>query len=377
MPGNIRIGRIFGIDIQIHWTWLLIFVLITWTFAVGVLKQFYPDWSDAQRWVAGGAISIVFFVSILLHELSHSLVARRYDLPVSSITLFVFGGVSNLSKEPETATQEFRIAIVGPLMSFALAILFAVGYVALTPIEEGAGGVSANLAFINLALGIFNLVPGFPLDGGRVLRSILWRRTGDRLEATRLASRVGEWVAYGMMGLGVVTFFLVDLVSGIWFFLIGNFLNTAARASYSDLLVETTLKGIPVTVVARNDFIGLSPEVTLATLAEEYILAGKGRVFPVLAGEELLGLITISDLRKHPREEWPTTTVFRAMTPFTQLRTVSKNDDLTVALAKLATGDIHQVPLVDGKLIVGMLDRSDLLRYMHTQSELHGHARAA
>ena len=376
MSGNIRIGRVFGIDIQIHWTWLLIFVLFTWTFAVFVLKHFYPEWTAEQRWVAGGAIAVVFFISILLHELSHSLVARRYQLPVSSITLFVFGGVSNLSKEPENPTQEFRIAIVGPLMSFALAMLFGIGYVALHPIEEGAAGVSAYLGFLNLSIGFFNLVPGFPLDGGRVLRSILWRRAGDRLEATRLASRVGEVVAYGMMGLGVVTFF-VDVISGIWFFLIGNFLNAAARASYSDLLVETTLKGVSVTVVARTDFVGLPPDMTLAVLAEEYILAGKGRVFPVLAGQELLGLITISDLRKHPREEWPTTTVFRAMTPFTQLRTVGKRDDLTVALSKLALGDIHQVPLVDGKLLVGMLDRSDLLRYMQTQSELHGHARAA
>ena len=376
MAGNIRIGRIFGIDVLIHWTWLLIFVLITWTFATGVLKDFYPDWSAGQRWIAGGAIAIVFFVSILLHEISHSLVARRYNLPVSSITLFIFGGVSNLTKEPETATQEFRIAIVGPLMSFALAILFGIGYAILSQIEDGAAGVSENLAFINLALGLFNLVPGFPLDGGRVLRSILWRRTGDRLEATRLSSRVGEIVAYGMMGLGVVTFF-VDVVSGIWFFLIGSFLNNAARASYSELLVETTLKGVPVSVVARKDFVGVSPETTLAVLADEYILAGKGRVFPVLAGEELLGLITISDLRKHPREEWPTTTVYRAMTPVSQLRVVGKSDDLAVALSKLADGDIHQLPLVDGRLITGMLDRSDLIRYMQTQSQLRSHSRAA
>ncbi|HEX5367897.1 MAG TPA: site-2 protease family protein [Dehalococcoidia bacterium] len=375
MSNNIRLGRILGIDIEIHWTWLLIFVLVSWTFAVGVLKQFYPDWTTAQRWVAGGAISIVFFVSILLHELSHSLVARRYSLPVTSITLFVFGGVSNLSKEPENATQEFRIAIVGPLMSFALAILFAIGYVAFTPIEDGIGGVCENLAFINLALGVFNLVPGFPLDGGRVLRSFLWRRTGDRLEATRLASKVGEWVAYGLMGLGVVTFFLVDLVTGIWFYLIGNFLNSAARSSYSQLLVETTLKGVPVTTVARTNFVGLSPDTSLATLAEDYILAGKGRVFPVLAGEELLGLITISDLRHVPREDWPATTVYRAMTPLTKLRSVGKRDDLADALSKLATDDIHQVPLLDGKLLVGMVDRSDLLRYMQTQSELHAHAR--
>jgi CBS domain-containing protein len=291
--------------------------------------------------------------------------------------LFVFGGVSNLTKEPDTATQEFRIAIVGPLTSFGLSILFAIGYLALTPLNEGAAGVSANLAVINLALGAFNLVPGFPLDGGRVLRSILWSRRGDRLDATRLASHAGQAVGYILMGLGGVSFFLIDVITGVWLFLIGNFLNGAAQASYGQLLVETTLKNVPVTTVARKDFVAVAPDTTLGVLAEEYVLSGKGRAFPVLAGEELLGLITITDLRRIPREEWQVTSAYRAMTPFTKLRTVSKGDDLAVALAKLADGDIHQLPLVDGRLLVAMIDRSDLIQYMQSQSQLHSTATAA
>ena len=377
MTGNIRIGRIFGIDISLHWSWLLIFVLITWTFASGILKQFYPEWTSGQRWVVGSAISAVFFLSILLHELSHSLVARRYGLPVSSITLFVFGGVSNLTKEPDTPTQEFRIAIVGPLTSFGLSILFAIGYLALKPLNDGAAGVSGNLAVINLALGAFNLVPGFPLDGGRVLRSILWQRKGDRLEATRLASKAGQAVSYVLMSLGVVSFLFVNVITGVWLFLIGNFLYGAARASYGQLLAEATLKNVPVTTIARNDFVAVAPDTSLGALAEEYILSAKGRAFPVVAGEELLGLITITDLRRVPREEWQVTSVLQAMTPFSMLRTVSKRDDLTVALAKLAEGDIHQLPLVNGRLLVAMLDRSDLIRYMQSQSELHSTTKAA
>jgi CBS domain-containing protein len=179
------------------------------------------------------------------------------------------------------------------------------------------------------------------------------------------------------MGLGGVSFFLIDVITGVWLFLIGNFLNGAAQASYGQLLVETTLKNVPVTTVARKDFVAVAPDTTLGVLAEEYVLSGKGRAFPVLAGEELLGLITITDLRRIPREEWQVTSAYRAMTPFTKLRTVSKGDDLAVALAKLADGDIHQLPLVDGRLLVAMIDRSDLIQYMQSQSQLHSPATAA
>src|SRR5688572_4190989 len=162
--GTYKIGRILGFDINVHWSWLFIFFLVTWTFATGVLEEFYPDWTGSRRWVVGGAISLIFFISILLHEMSHSILARRYGIPVSSITLFVFGGVSNLGKEPENAGQEFWIAIVGPFTSLGLSLLFGFLYLALRSVEDGAAGVAANLAVINVAIGIFNLIPGFPLD---------------------------------------------------------------------------------------------------------------------------------------------------------------------------------------------------------------------
>ncbi|HEY4685617.1 MAG TPA: site-2 protease family protein [Dehalococcoidia bacterium] len=370
MVGTFRIGRLFGIEISVHWSWLFIFFLVTWTFATGILEEFYPDWTGSRRWVVASAISLIFFLSILLHEMSHSLLARRYGIPVSSITLFVFGGVSNLAKEPDNARQEFWIAIVGPLTSLAMALLFTAGYFVLSPLEEGAGGVSANLAVINFAIGIFNLVPGFPLDGGRVLRSVFWAQKRNLLAATRIASNVGQAVAYGIMAIGVASFFFVDVITGIWFFLIGNFLRSASIASYEQLFLDTVLKGIPASAVARQDYVTVPPELTLAQLVEEHVLAGHGRCFPVVAGSELLGLVTLQDLRQVPREEWPTTSVYRAMTPLSKLRTASMRDDLPYVLAQMAAGDVNQVPLMDGRELIGLIHRSDVIRYIQVRQEI-------
>jgi Zn-dependent protease len=368
--GTFRIGRFFGFEINVHWSWLFIFFLVTWTFADGILKEFYEDWTDSRRWVVGAAIALIFFLSILLHEVSHSILARRYGIPVTSITLFIFGGVSNLAKEPESARQEFLIAVVGPCTSLVIALLFAAGYLVLTPLDEGAGGVSANLAFINLAIGLFNLLPGFPLDGGRVLRSIFWAQKRNILSATRIASQVGQWVAYGIMAIGVMMVIFVSLISGIWLVIIGNFLRVASAASYEQLFLDTVLKGIPASSVARQDYVTVSPDITLAQLVEEHVLAGHGRCFPVVVADQLLGIVTLTDLRRVPREEWATTSVYRAMTPFDKLRTASLRDDLPHVLAQMATGDINQVPLLEGKELIGLIHRGDVIRYIQMRQAI-------
>lgn len=369
MTGTFRIGRLFGFDINVHWSWLFIFVLVTWTFANGILEEFYPDWTGGRRWIVAAAISSVFFLSILLHEMSHSVMARRYGIPVSSITLFVFGGVSSLEKEPESAGQEFWVAIVGPLTSFALGLLFAVLFFALDPIEEGASGVAGNLAVINIAIGIFNLVPGFPLDGGRVLRSVFWARRKNLLGATRAASSVGVVVAYIIMGIGVAAFFF-SIIMGIWFFLIGNFLRMASSESYQQLFRDVALRGVPASAVARTDYTALSPDVKLSEMVEEHVLAGRGRAFPVTVVDDLLGIVTLSDLRAVPREAWSTTSVYRAMTPYEKLRTVSPTDDLTEVLNLMAAGDINQIPMIENKQLRGLIHRSDVLRYIQVREEI-------
>jgi Zn-dependent protease/CBS domain-containing protein len=305
-----------------------------------------------------------------LHELSHSLVARRFGIPVSSITLFVFGGVSNLGREADSARQEFWIAIVGPLTSFAMAAVFATGYLVLREIEPGAADVSANLAFINVAIGVFNLVPGFPLDGGRVLRSIFWARNRNLLDATRLAARVGEYVAYAMMGIGFLMFFFVSVVSGIWLFLIGNFLRGVSAASYGQLFVEKALKGIPATLVAKQDYTPVSPDLSVEDLVEQHFLAGHGRCLPVMAGEQLLGLVTLTDVHKAPRDDWATIPAHQVMTPLADLKTVGLNDDLAKVLALLAADRLNQIPVVDGRLLKGMIERSDVIAYIQMRQAI-------
>ena len=370
MIGTIRIGRFFGFEISVHWSWIFIFFLVTGTFAEGILKDAFPEWTGGQRWSVAALIAIFFFFSILLHEVTHSVVARRYGLPVSSITLFVFGGVSNPTKEPANPRQEFQIAIVGPLTSIAIGGALIAGYFGLRGVEKGAAQVLLNLGEINFAIGIFNLVPGFPLDGGRVLRSIIWARKGEMLAATKLASRIGQVVANLIMGAGVLIFLTIDLVGGLWLFLIGNFLRGSSSASYEQLFIETVLKGVPARVVAREDYVPLSPEMTISQLVEEHVLAGHGRAFPVMAGEELLGLITLTDTRAVPRDDWPTTTVYRAMTPASRLKTVSVNDELSQVLMIMATNDINQVPMMDGRLLKGMIHRGDVVRYIQTRQEI-------
>lgn len=372
MPGAIRIGRFFGFDIRIHWSWLFIFLLITWTFATFTLNEIYEGWTAERRWILGALISLIFFFSILMHEISHALVARRYGIPVSGITLFVFGGVSSLTKEPESPRQEFWIAIVGPLTSFAAAAVFAAGFLLLDPIEEGAAAISWHLAFINLLIGVFNLVPGFPLDGGRVLRSAFWATHRSRLEATRISSKVGEYVGYGIMGLGIVAFFSVSIITGVWFFLIGNFLRNAAAASFSQLFVATVLKGVPASILSSDEYPKVPPELTLAQLAEEHILAGQGRAFAVVAGEELLGIVTLTDLRRVAREEWPTTTVARAMTPSPDLKTVGEQEDLSSLFQMMASEGLNQVPIVDRTRLRGVVTRADVMRYLLVREEIGG-----
>ena len=370
MPGTFRIARIFGIDISLHWSWAFIFALVTWTFAEGILDTTFPEWGSAQRWIVGAVVALVFFSSILLHELSHSVVARRFGIPVSSITLFVFGGVSNLRKEPESARQEFLIAVVGPLTSFGMAAVYGIGYLVLHGIETGVADVSANLAFINAAIGVFNLIPGFPLDGGRVLRSVFWARDRNILDATRLASRIGEYVAYTFMGIGFLMFFFVDVISGIWLFLIGNFLRGASAASYEQVFVDSALRGVPATVVVRHDYVAISPDQTIDDLVQHYFLAGHGRCLPVMAGDELLGIVTLSDVRKVPRDDWKTATAHRCMTPAAVLKTVGPGDDLAKVLALMATNGLNQIPVMERRLLLGLIERSDIISYIQIRQAI-------
>jgi len=370
MGSSFRLGRVFGVDVGIHWSWIFIFFIVTWSFATGVFDEFYPDWTDAQRWIGGAFVALVFFLSVLAHELSHAVVSNRAGLPVRSITLFVFGGVANLSREPERASDEFRIAIVGPLTSLTAGAVFAVLWAALRPVSDGLAGICANLALINASLAVFNMLPGFPLDGGRVFRSIVWSRNKNRLRATRTASHLGEWIAYGVMAIGVGETIVFQNLGGLWLLFIGFFLKSASAASYEQLLIETTLSGIAVRDVMRTNVLSVPPDLSIEELVHDYVLRQNARCFAVIAGGDFAGLITLTDVRRVPREEWATTSVYRAMTPATRLVTVAPSQTMTTVLRLMGEHDVNQIPVVQGRELVGMLDRADVMRFIQVRRDL-------
>ncbi len=375
MGGSYRLLRVFGIDILVHWSWLVIFVLLTWLLAEEFFRDQYEDWTGSERWAAAVVSSLAFFTSILLHELAHSLVAKREGLPVKSITLFIFGGVSALGSEPETPGQEFRVAIVGPLVSFILAGAF--GVAALIAHLSDVGGsppaaVALYLAIVNGAVGVFNMLPGYPLDGGRILRAVLWARGRNLLTATRRASLAGTFIAFGLIAFGVFSILTRDFISGVWFIVIGWFLRNVSEASYQQQLFRNTLEGTKVGQLINRSFSAASPDMNLNTLVQEYMLARSQRSVPIVVGMELLGLVTMRDLKRVPRDEWETTSVFRAMTPREKLHQVDAREEITLALEIMAKENVNQLPVLESGRFVGFITRADVMRLMQVRSELGG-----
>lgn len=370
MPSSFKIGKIGGIEIGIHWSWIFIFLLLTWSFATGTLDHFFPNWSTAAKWIAGGATSLIFFVSLLLHELAHSFVAKSKGIEVRGITLFVLGGVSNLSREPRSAKEEFEISVVGPLTSLMLGGVFGLGWVVIRYWSPGIAGVSAQLAVINALIAAFNMLPGFPLDGGRVFRSIVWSRNRNMLSATRTASLVGEGVAYLLMGLGVIFFFFGLLIDGVWFFIIGLWLRGLSAASYQQMLAEVTLEGVTAGEAASHDCQSVPPDISIEQIVDSYVLSRNVRCFPVQSGDDLLGLSTLEDIRHVPRDQWPLTPISSTMTAFDRLHAVAPTEDLRHVLQVMAQADINQVPVVDGHRLIGLISRSDIIRLMQTRREM-------
>jgi len=375
--GSFKIGRIAGIDIQIHWSWLAIFALLIWSLATGFYKDVGgDDWSEAERWVAAVVTTLLFFISVLLHELSHSLVAKRLGLPVSSITLFLFGGVSSLKEEPKSAKDEFRVAIVGPLTSFVIGAVLGIAFAVLLLNHEEAsvpGAICGYLAFINLAVGLFNMLPGYPLDGGRVLRSALWARSHNVLKATRWAATSGTFISFGLIALGVASILFGGFVQGVWFIVIGWFLRNTSEQAYQQVLLKNTLQGAKAGEMLNRSFVSAPPDISIAQLVSEHILGQGQRCVPIVVAGDLLGIVTMSDLRSIPAEEWPTTSVFRVMTPKERLHIVSPEDDISSGLEMMATNNIHQLPVIDSnRNFVGFITRADVLRLIHIRTELSG-----
>jgi Zn-dependent protease len=354
------IGRIRGVAIQVHWSWLLVFVLIAWSLAGVVYADEKPEWSDNQLWTAGLISSLLFFVSVLLHELSHTFVALHYGMSVPAITLFVFGGVSQMAGEMRSPRQEFFIAVVGPLASWGLAIAFGALWVAFR--SEGVSVVFGYLAAVNFLLGAFNLLPGFPLDGGRVFRSIVWARVHDLTRATRIASLVGIAIAWLLIGLGAVSVLAFGGLGGLWYVLIGLFLKNASESAYAQVLLERALKGVTAGDVMRPPPAAVPETWSLQELAEERVLGQAERVFFTESLGRISGLITVTDLTRVPRERWGETTVRAAMVPSEQVHTVEPGVSVLEAMRLMQEHDVNQLPVLDEGRLVGLLTRGDVLQ---------------
>jgi Zn-dependent protease/CBS domain-containing protein len=385
-----RVGKVFGISIRIDWSWILIFTLVTWNLGT-VFSQVHPEWGARLAWSTAILAALLFFGSVLAHELAHSLVARSQGIPVRSITLFLFGGVSNIQREPSSPWAEFLITIVGPATSIVLGVVFFL----LSGVGLGSlGSIVANpfvairqlpplttlllwLGPINILLGIFNLIPGFPLDGGRVLRSILWGVTGNLRRATRWTAFIGQLVAWGMIIAGIamvfgieVPFFGSGLISGLWLAFIGWFLQSASAQSYHQVVARDLLEGVPVSRLMRTDVPSVSPGISVSSLVHDHIMGTDEHAFPVIEEMRLVGLVTLEDVRKVARQEWERTSVSQIMTPRERLVVMAPDDDASAALEKLAQHDIRQLPVLQMDTFVGLLRRRDLVRYLQTQSAM-------
>ncbi len=388
LNGGVPIGKAFGISLKLHWTWFFIFALVTWALATSYFPTVYPAWSSSMKISAGIVTSLLFFGSVLAHELMHSVVALHEGIKVHSITLFILGGVSQMTEEPKLPKDEFRMAIAGPGSSIVIGAIFwgiffaAGGTIVSTPggilflsrsalpMAQFIAGVSGWLGLINLLLGVFNLIPGFPLDGGRVLRSLLWWRSKNLQSATRIASNIGRGVGFIFIFYGVYLLFTGNWFNGIWFALIGWFLESAAVGSYRQLVLQDLLKGHVASEVMSRDCMMISPSISVEELVNEHILTSGRRCFPVVSSGHIEGMITIHNIRAIPRDLWRSKTVREAMTPLAKLKSVRPDEELNNVLQILAQNDINQVPVVQGNDIVGVVARDNIISFINVANEL-------
>lgn len=365
-----RITRIFGIDICIDASWLIIFGLFTWILASHYFPNAYPKWPSWQYWVVGALTSILFFASVLGHELAHSLIAIQQGEKVRRITLFILGGVAHLSEEPKEASKEFFMALVGPLTSFSIAVICYFLVPVLRPVSEPVAASFRYLSFINMLLGIFNLLPGFPMDGGRVLRSIIWKFTGNLKKATGIASSVGQGFAYLFIVLGFLMMFKGLFVNGIWIMMVGWFLLRAAGQGYHQVIMREMLSAVRAEDLMERDIQSVPSDLTIQKLVDEFILKHRDRAFMVVDNGNIKGIVCLEDVKKLPRDQWPSARVSQIMTSREDLAAVSPNDDGNKVLAELAARNVHQVPVVKKGKIQGIICRTDILQLMQVRADL-------
>jgi Zn-dependent protease/CBS domain-containing protein len=379
-----RVGRLFGVELRIDWSWFFIFILLTWNL-VAIFAAWHPDWTRGGVFLVAVAAALIFFGCILLHELAHSLVAMAHGTRVRSITLFLFGGVSDIEREPNSPSAEILTAVVGPITSIALGVIFLL----LTPgvtgssLETGTsaweifGGLSplgtlfAWLGPINIAIGMFNMVPAFPLDGGRILRAILWAVMRDLRKATRAAAFVGGLVGWLFIVTGVsmsfgayVPYFGTGLANGLWLAFIGWFIAQAASRTNARMAIDEALAGMTVAQLMQTEVPTVSPDLPLGTVVQHHLVRGSDRAVAVVQVDVFLGLVCVADIRNVPPEQWETMTASSVMRRADALTMTAPDRPLSEAFESMARHDIDQLPVISGGRLVGMLRRRDVTRWL-------------
>lgn len=376
MRAHMKIGRYFGIEVGIHYTWLVIAALITFALSSHFLRA-HPQWPSTIVFITALSTALLFFVTLVLHELSHCLVARAYGIPVRSITLFALGGVSNIEGEASSAKAEFWMGIIGPITSLAIGSLCLIAASALgwTADERAAGPFASALAWlghINVFLAFFNMIPGFPLDGGRVLKAIVWWFTKDRDKSILVAAYTGWVVAMLFIFGGIVLAFAFGSFNGLWLALIGWFLTSVAEAAAVETRLRTSLRNIRAADAMSHDWPIVSGELPLDDFVKEQ-LSITGKRFIVVqdpANNEMIGIITPHEVTKVPPEQWPETTVRNAMKPIDSAVTTTPDAPVVDALQKMVAQDINQLPVMKGDNVVGILTRADIIELFRTRTEL-------
>jgi Zn-dependent protease/predicted transcriptional regulator len=369
---GIQIGRIYKIPIFLHFSWFFIFALITYSF-VSEFDGLHLDLPAWRLWGLGLVTSVLFFGSLVFHEMAHSVIAKHYKIPVISITLFVFGGVARISRDPSRAIEEFNIAVAGPISSFLLAGGFWIVYHASEP-NVILRTLAGSLAWINFSLAVFNLVPGFPLDGGRIFRAIVWNFTKDYSRSTRIAARSGQAIAYVMIGLGViwtVNGYMArgDMIQGLWLAFIGWFLLTVARQNRAQADARGALEGLRVADIMTVELPTIGREISLEDYAREIVRTGR-RGHLVVAHEQLVGLMTGEALRSVPQADWDVTSVQAVMLPKEKLIWAAPEEPALSLLDRMRTVGMQQMPVIAGGNVVGIVTRDSIIRVLETRGEL-------
>jgi Zn-dependent protease/CBS domain-containing protein len=370
---RITLFKLLGFEVGIDWSWIIIAILIAWSLSTGLFPMYYKDLSTQMYWIMGIVGAVGLFLSIIIHEFSHSLVARRYGMPMKGITLFIFGGVAQMEDEPPSPRAEFMMAIVGPISSFAIGLIFYGIYLSGKQggLPEPVNGVVGYLALINAILAGFNILPAFPLDGGRVLRSILWGVKKNLRWATRVSSWIGSGFGILLIVLGVLNVLRGNFIGGMWWFLIGMFLNGAAKSTYQQLITRKALEGEPVRQLMKTDPVTVPGSASLKELVEDYIYRYHYKMFPVMEdSDKLAGCITTKQLKEVPKEQWEQKQVRDMAIPCAPENSIESKEDAMKALSQMKSNGASRLMVVEEGQLVGIISLKDMLEHLSLKAEL-------